>query len=320
MMIPKFLAACVVATACASAFAQASFPERPVRIIVPWAAGGGADVQARLLQNRLAERLKQPVVVENRPGAGSNIGNVAVVQAPADGYTLLLTTVATVVNPHLWSKAGYARSNYSGVALLSSSPLLIVAHPSFPPNDLKQVVKYVKDNPGKVPYASGGAGAITQIEMELFKQSAGIEMQHIGYQGQAPAVAAVVGGQVPLMADSVASALPQVKGQRLKALAITSHQRSPLAPEIATVVEQGFPELANAAWYGLVAPAGTPAQRLKILSDAARDVLAQPEMKEALAKVGAEATFMDPAAFDRFIDQEEAKWSQVVKKAGIKLD
>lgn len=315
----KLMAAFAFALGGAAASAQA-FPEKPVRIIVPWAPGGGADVQARLLQVRLAERLKQPVVVENRPGAGSNIGNVAVAQAAPDGYTLLLATVATVTNPHLWSKAGYAVKDYAGVALLSSSPLLIVAHPAFPPQDLRQVVQHVKANPGKVPYASGGAGAITQIEMELFKQQAGIDMQHIGYQGQAPAVRAVIAGDVPLMADSVASALPQVKGQRLKALAITSRERSPLAPEIPTVVEQGFPELANAAWYGLVAPAGTPPAALKTLSEAVREVLAQPETKEALAKVGAVPTYLDPAAFDRFMREEESKWSQVVKKAGMKLD
>lgn len=315
----NILAACALALGAATAAAQ-TFPDRPVRIIVPYAPGGGADVQARLLQNRLSERLKQPVVVENRAGAGSNIGNVAMVQSPPDGYTLLLTTVATVVNPHLWTKPGYARKDYTGVALLSGSPMLFVAHPSFPPTDLKEVVAYVNANPGKVPYASGGAGAITQIEVELFKQQAGIDMQHIGYQGQAPAVQAVVGGQVPLMADSVASALPQVKGQRLKALAITSRERSPLAPEISTVVEQGFPELANAAWYGLAAPAGTPPERLKVISDAVREVMAQPDMKEALAKVGAEATYLDQAAFNRFIDQEEAKWSKVVKTAGMKMD
>ena len=314
----KYLAAALTFAA-ASAFAQ-TFPDKPVKIIVPYAPGGGADVQARLLQNRLAERLKQPVVVENRAGAGGNIGSTLLAQSPPDGYTLLLATVATTVNPYLWSKAGYARKDYTGVALLSATPMVFVAHPSFPPNTLREMVDYVKANPGKVPYASGGAGAITQIEMELFKQQAGLQMEHIQYQGQAPAVQAVVAGTVPVMTDSVPSAMPLVKAGRLKALAVTSKERSPLAPELRTVVEQGMPELANAAWYGLVAPAGTPPRVVKVLSDAVREALQGPEAKAALDKVGAEATYLEAEAFNRFLDQEEAKWAAVVKKAGMRLD
>lgn len=315
----KFVAGTLLALASLAAAAQA-YPERPVRILVPYAAGGGADVQARLISKVLSEKLKQNFVVENKPGAGGNIASAALAQAAPDGYTLLLATVATTVNPHLWSKAGYARKDYVGVAGLSSSAMLILANPSFPATGLRELVDYVKANPGKVNYASGGAGAITQIEMELLKQQAGIDMQHIQYQGQAPAVTAVVAGQVPVMADSIASAMPLVRANRLRVLAITSKTRSAIAPELRTVGEQGFPELANVAWYGLIAPAGTPARAVKILSDAVGEVLQLPETRKALEQVGAEAMYMDHEQFSRFMDQEEVKWSGVVKKAGMRLD
>jgi tripartite-type tricarboxylate transporter receptor subunit TctC len=315
----NFMAAGALALAGLSAAAQ-TYPDKPIRIIVTYAPGGGADVQARLISKGLSEKLKQPIVVENRAGAGGNIGSAALAQSAPDGYTLLLATVATTVNPHLWAKAGYARKDYVGVAGLSSSPMLILAHPSFPATGVRELIEHVKANPGKVMYASGGAGAITQIEMELLKQSAGVEMQHVPYQGQAPAVQAVVGGQVPVMADSVASAMPLVKAGRLRALAITSKERSAAAPDLRTVVEQGYPELANAAWYGLVAPAGTPPRVLKVLSDAVREVLQQADTRKALEQVGAEAMYMETEQFNRFMDSEEAKWSQVVKKAGMRLD
>lgn len=319
MKARHYLAACVLGMATMGATAQ-DYPTKSVKIIVPFAPGGGADVQGRLVAARLSERLKQTFVIENKGGAGGNIGTVAMTQSPPDGYTLLLVTPATAINPSLWAKAGYQRKDYVAAAAFSLSPLLILAHPSVPVKDVKELISYVKANPGKLRYASGGAGAITQINMELLKQRAGIEMQHIQFAGQAPAVTAVVGGQVEIITDSIASALQLAKAGRLRALAVTSKGRSPLMPELSSVVEQGYPDLANSAWYGLVAPAGTPASVLKIISDAVRSIQDLPDTQRALAAVGAEPLRMDSEEFGKFMDREGTVWAGVLKAGNIRIE
>ena len=316
----KYLAGLLAAIAATSALAQTAYPDKPVRIVVPFSPGGGGDVQGRIIATKLSERLKQPFQVLNRPGAGSNIGTVSVAREAPDGYTLLLVTIATVVNQTLWANAGYeVKRDFAAVSAVSISPLLILVNPSVPARDLRELIDYVKANPGKLSYASGGVGIVTQIEIELLKQRTGIELLHIAFQGQAPAVTAVVGGHVAVICDSIASAMPFVKSGKLRALAITSKQRAADAPDIPTVVEQGHPDLANSAWYGLVAPANTPGAIVKTLSDAVRDVLKQPDTVRMLAQVGADPFPLGHDEFGRFMDQEATNWTKVLKAANIKM-
>ena len=320
-MSVKLLLALVASLLSTTLAAQLSYPENPVHIVVPYPPGGGADIQGRILAQQLTKRLKQTFLVENRPGAGSNIGTAYVAKSAPDGYRLLLAIPATVINPTLWSNAGYdARRDLTAVAGFSTSPLLILAHPSVPVTNVRELIAYVKANPGKLNFASGGTGAITHVQMELMKQRTGIELLHIVFQGQAPAVNAVAGGHVSLMADSVGSGLPFAKSGRLRALGITSRERWSGAPDIPTLEEQGFADLSNSAWYGLMAPAGTPAAVLKVLSDAVREILGQAETVRQLAGVGAVPFFLDTREFQKFADDEGSRWAGVLKNANIKAE
>jgi tripartite-type tricarboxylate transporter receptor subunit TctC len=317
----RLAAAAAMLLAALGAHAQsAGYPERTVRIVVPFAAGGGTDVQARVAAARLAARFKQAVIVENRGGAGGNIGTAAAAQSPADGYTLLFVTPATVINQSLYAKPGYSVRDFAAVGSWATSPLLIIAATGVPANDLKSLVAYSKANPGKLSFASGGVGLITHLVMEFFKLDAGIDLLHVPYTGQGPALAAVAGGQVSLTADSVASSAPSVKSGRVRALATTARERSPDLKDVPTVAEAGFPELAISTWYGLVAPAQTPAGVLEALHAATNEALADPEVRAQIQKLGAEPNPTTREAFARFLDQEAARWAKVLAETKIRID
>jgi tripartite-type tricarboxylate transporter receptor subunit TctC len=317
----RLAAAAAMLAVALGAQAQSAYPDRTVRIVVPFAAGGGTDVQARVAAARLAARFKQPVIVENRGGAGGNIGTAAVAQSPADGYTLLFVTPATVINQSLYAKPGYnVKRDFAAVGSWATSPLLIVAATSVPADDLKSLVAYAKANPGKLSFASGGVGLITHLVMEFFKLDAGIDLLHVPYTGQGPALAAVAGGQVSLTADSVASSAPSVKAGRVRALATTAKERSADLKDVPTVVEAGFPELAITTWYGIIAPAQTPAVVLDALHAAVNEALNDPEVRAQIQKLGADANPTARDAFAQFLDREGARWAKVLAETKIRID
>ena len=301
--------------------AQAPYPDRTVRIVVPFSAGGGTDVQARIAAARLSARFKQPFIVENRAGAGGNIGTAAVAQSAADGYTLLFVTPATVINQTLYAKPGYGvKRDFAAVASWATSPLLIIAATSVPATDLKSLVAYAKANPGKLSFASGGTGLITHLVMEFFKLNADIDLLHVPYGGQAPALAAVAGGQVSLTADSVASSMPSVKSGRVRALASTAKERAGDLKDIATVGEAGFPDLAVSTWYGLVAPVQTPTAVLDALHAAVNESLGDPDTRVQIEKVGADPNPTTRAEYAAFLELEGARWAKVLNQAKIRLE
>jgi len=317
------LAAAVLAAAAPAAHAQAQpWPSKPVRIVVPYPPGGPTDIVARLVGQRLSERLKQPFVIENRAGAGGNLGAEAAAKSPADGYTLLLGTTAHAINPSLFKSLGYdIRKDFVPIALLTSIPLVLVVPAGSPVATVADVVALAKSKGGGLPYASSGNGQSTHLAAELFASMAGAPMTHVPYKGSAPALTDLAGGQVALMFDTMLSAMPQVKAGRLKAIAVTSAVRAPSAPELPTVAEAaGLAGYEATAWNALFAPAGTPPEVSAALAAAVAEVLAEPETRQRFAADGAIAGSGTPAALGAFLGREIDKWRGVVQRANVKVD
>jgi tripartite-type tricarboxylate transporter receptor subunit TctC len=317
------LAAAVLAAAAPAAHAQAQpWPSKPVRIVVPYPPGGPTDIVARLVGQRLSERLKQPFVIENRAGAGGNLGAEAAAKSPADGYTLLLGTTAHAINPSLFKSLGYdIRKDFGPIALLTSIPLVLVVPAASPVATVADVVALAKSKGGGLPYASSGNGQSTHLAAELFASMAGAPMTHVPYKGSAPALTDLAGGQVALMFDTMLSAMPQVKAGRLKAIAVTSAVRAPSAPELPTVAEAaGLAGYEATAWNALFAPAGTPPEVSAALAAAVAEVLAEPETRQRFAADGAIAGSGTPAALGAFVGREIDKWRGVVQRANVKVD
>lgn len=301
--------------------AVAQYPERPIRLIVPFAPGGGGDLQARLMAGVMAPHLGQPIVIENRTGAGGNIGTSAVAQAAADGYTLLATTPAFVINETLYARPGYSVArDFVGVAPWATSPMVLVVNPSLPVTSLAELVAYARANPGRVTYASGGIGLITHIGQELLKFRQNLDMVHVPYRGQAPAITDLIAGQVQMSMDSPFSSLPFIRAGRLRALVTTGSERTATLPEVPSVVEAGFPDLVATIWYGLAAPRGTPAAAIARLNAAIQAAQAQQETRAALAQNGAEPFTADAAAHDRFLQAEVARWGEVIRAARVQVE
>ncbi len=316
-------AAAVLAAAAPAAHAQAQpWPSKPVRIVVPYPPGGPTDIVARLVGQRLSERLKQPFVIENRAGAGGNLGAEAAAKSPADGYTLLLGTTAHAINPSLFKSLGYdIRKDFVPIALLTSIPLVLVVPAASPATTVADVVALAKSKGGGLPYASSGNGQSTHLAAELFASMAGAPMTHVPYKGSAPALTDLAGGQVALMFDTMLSAMPQVKAGRLKAIAVTSAVRAPSAPELPTVAEAaGLAGYEATAWNALFAPAGTPPEVSAALAAAVAEVLAEPETRQRFAADGAIAGSGTPAALGAFLGREIDKWRGVVQRANVKVD
>ena len=306
--------------AASRAYAQ-TWPARPVKIIVPFAAGGPADVYARVIAQRLSESLGQPFVVDNKPGAGSVIGTDIAAKSAADGYTLLLMSNAHTVNETLIpNKPFVLMRDFVAVAPINYSDLVLVANPAVPAANIKELLALAKAKPGKLNYASSGPGTPYHMAGELFKSMANVSLVHIPYRGSSGARTDVMGGQVDVMFDAVTTMAEQVKSGRVKALATTGKQRSEVMPNVPTLNESGVPGYEATIWLGLMAPRGTPQAVVNQLNLSVSKVVDTPEIKQLWAKQGAVAMAMSPAAFDTYIQLDINKWAKVIKSANIKLD
>jgi tripartite-type tricarboxylate transporter receptor subunit TctC len=305
------------------ASAQAPYPNHPVRIVVPFPAGGTTDILAREVAQVLTQATGQAFVVDNRPGAGGNIGADMVAKAPPDGYTMLMGTVGThAINPSLYAKMPYDHvKDFVPVILVAGVPNVLEVNPSLPVNSVQELIAYAKANPGKLNFASSGSGTSIHLSGELFKSMTGVQMTHVPYKGSSPALADLAGGQVQLMFDNLPSSLALIKGGKLKPLAVTSLTRASALPNVPTVAESGLPGFEASSWFGLLAPAGTPKEVVAKINTEVAKWLATPEAREKLAGQGAiVASGLTPDDFSRHIAAETTKWQKVVKDSGAKVE
>jgi tripartite-type tricarboxylate transporter receptor subunit TctC len=305
-----------------AAAAQSDFPTRPVRLIIPYAAGGPTDILGRVVAQKLGEQLGQSVVSENRPGAAGIIGTDQVAKAVSDGYTLLFTAMGTLVmNPLLYSKLPYdTKRDFEPVSSIASYSMFLAVNPKLPIANIPELIAFAKKNPEKLTFGSAGNGTSNHLAAELLKYLAGIEAVHIPYKGNAAALLDVVTGQISFMFDLPANTLPQSKAGKIRLIGTTGNQRSPLAPEVPTIAEGGLPEYNVTAWFGVFAPAGTPKPIIQQINRAIRQALAAPEVKDKLLAQGYEVAASTPEQLAEMIKTETSLWSAVIKKAGIKLD
>lgn len=323
----RFTVAALAATAAlalsGNAWAQApSFPSKPVTIVVPFSAGGTTDILARIIGQGLTTELGQPVVVDNRAGAGGNIGAAAAAKAPADGYTLFMGTVGThAINASLYKKMPFDPvKDFTPLTRVANVPNLLVANPAQPFKTVGELITYAKANPGKVNFGSSGNGSSIHLSGELFKSLAKVDMVHVPYRGSAPAVTDLLGNQIAIMFDNMPSAIQHVRTGRLRPLAVTTAKRSPELPDVPTIAEAGLPGYEATSWFGLFAPAGTPAPVVSRLHAAIVKVLAQPDVKKKISEQGAEVHSEKPEQFAAFIKAESAKWGKVVRESGASVD
>jgi len=302
--------------------AQVKYPERPIRLVVPYPPGGTADVMARLVGLKLGDTWGRSVVVDNRGGAGGNIATEMVARAEADGYTLLLCNAPVLaINPTLYKKVRFDPvKDFAPVGPIAEVPLFLVVHPSVPAKNFSEFFAYVKARSGKINYASGSVGSTTHLAAELFKTMTKIAMNHIPYKGSGPALAAMAAGEVTIMFELMPSAMPFVKAERLRALAVTSGKRSPLMPDLPTIAETGLPGYEVASWFAFCAPAGTPRAVVSKVNTDMVSLIKTSEMQGQLLKLGAQPLTMSPGEFGFFIKSEIVKWSKVVKDSGAQLD
>ena len=318
-MLRTFLLALASALAC-GASAQ-DYPSRPIRLIVPFAPGGGTDILIRILAPKLGATLGQQLVVENRPGASSIIGTELVARSAPDGYTVLAVDTTFTVNPSLQPKLPYdSLKDLAPVIHLAAAPVILVLHPSVPAQTVKELVALAKSKPGALAYASGGNGASTHLAGELFKMVAGVDIVHVPYKGTGPAIADVVAGQVQMNFAGISSARPFVESGRLRAIAVTGARRNPALPEAPTFAEAGLPGVDAGTHWGLLVPAGTPADVIGKLNVQTDRVLQQPDVKARIAELGFEAAGGTPEAWAALVRAEMTKWARVVKEARIKID
>jgi len=297
------------------------FPNRTVRLIVPFGPGGGTDIIARLLAQRLSEAWKHNVVVDNREGGGSTIGTALAARAEPDGHTLVLVTATFAINPSLYKKLPYdSVRGFAAVSQVTSSLYVIAAHPGVAVTSMQQLIALARATPGKITYATAGNGSSGHLGMELLKTMTGIDMVHVPFKGTGPATIAVVGGQVHLMMGSTTAALPHIRSNRLRPLAVTTARRFPILPDVPTVSESGLPGYEVDGWYGILAPAGTPAARLQMISKQLAVALHSPELKEHLARDGIEARGTSPEEFGRYIKAEMSQWAKVVAAANVRVE
>ncbi len=314
-------AAVLFALAPLAALAQA-YPSKTVTVIVPWPPGGPSDIAARPMAKGLGDELKQSFVIDNRGGAGGNIGTAMVTKAAPDGYTLLITSSAPIViNPSLYKEMPFdPPKDLTPITNLLRVPLILAVHPSVPANNLKELIAYVNSQKGKIQYASSGNGTPQHLTGELFKSTAKLDMIHVPYKGSAPAITDLVGGHVPIMFDSAIAILPMIKAGKVKAIAITSAKRSSVLPDVPTFSEAGMPGFESYAWYGFFAPAKTPADVVAKLNAAALKVMKGPEWQKVLHDTGSENVGESPEQFAAFTKAEAAKWAKVVKESGATVD
>jgi tripartite-type tricarboxylate transporter receptor subunit TctC len=313
--------AAVLLLAAGTSAAQ-SYPAKPIRIIVPFPPGGIADLFARVIGQKFSETWGQPGVVENRPGAGGNIGAEIVAKAPPDGYTLVTGSIGThAVNVSLFSKMAYDPiRDFAPVALIMEAEGLLVLHPSVPVKSVKELIALAKARPGQIAYASAGHGTASHLAGELFKSMAKVDMVHVPYKGNVPALTDLIAGQTSLLFATMPTALPHVQSGRLKALAVASTARSPAAPQLPTIAEAALPGYSVTNWIGFFAPAGTPRDVVTKLNGEVVRVMQAPDIQKRLAAEGAKFSPWTPDQFAGFVKAEMTKWAKVVKEAGIRVD
>jgi tripartite-type tricarboxylate transporter receptor subunit TctC len=307
-LLARALALAAFAIASQAALAQ-SFPAKPVRIIVPFPPGGGADALTRIMQPSLTKIWAQPIIIENKAGASGHIGADFVAAADADGYTLLMSSTASLTEKNV--------ASFAPVTLVSASPYVVVVNPKVPARSVKEHVDYAKRNPGKLAFGSSGTGAASHLAAELFKSLAGIDMLHVPYKGTGQAVTDLLAGQIDLMFAPAQSVMPHVQAGKLRALAVTSAKRYSIIPDLPTVAEAGIPGYEAIGWFGLLAPAKTPAPIVEKLSADANKALGEAEVKQQMMILGAEPSGGTPAQFARFIHDDQAKWSKLMRERGI---
>jgi tripartite-type tricarboxylate transporter receptor subunit TctC len=315
------LAALVISLALSSSTFAQSWPTKPIRMIVPYTPGGYTDFMARAVGQKLSEALGQPIIFENKPGANAIIGTDVVAKAPPDGYTIGTVIAAHAVNATLNPKLPYdTLKDFSYVSLMSVAPLLMIAHPSLPASNIKELIALAKAKPGELNFASSGVGAAAHLTMEMFKSRTGITMQHVPYKGTAGALQDTVGGRINVMFDVVGPLMPQVRSGNVKALAVTAKDRIPAAAEVPTMAEQGVPDFISGTWAGIIAPAGTPKEIVDRIAAEAKKALADPVMRDKLAEQGIVAVGNTPDEFRAFVAADVARWATVIKDAGIKTE
>ncbi|WP_284335793.1 Bug family tripartite tricarboxylate transporter substrate binding protein [Comamonas sp. NoAH] len=303
------------------ATAQSNYPSKPVKIMVGFSAGGTTDVVARIMAKELTETLRQPFVIENRPGGGSNIATEQVAGAAPDGYTLLFVAVTSAINQTLYPNVKFdLQRDFDAIALGAKVPNILVVHPSVPANNVKEFIDWARANNDKIAYASSGSGTSIHMAGEMFKVRTGLKTQHIPYKGSAPAVTDLIGGQVHFMFDNMPASWPHVQSGKLKALAVTTKSRSASAPDVPTLEESGIAPFDVTSWFGLIAPKGTPKEVIDKLNHAMNQAFTKASVKEAYAKLGAVAEKNTPQQFSNFIRSEVQTWAPIVKASGATVD
>lgn len=320
MLTSKAILAAVLAAV--STFVAAAFPEKPIRVVIGFPAGGPLDQHARLLTERLQAVLGQPIVIDYKSGAGGTVGAQDVMKAAPDGYTLTLAnTGVMVINPALYTKLPYSTlKDFTPIARTAMQPLALLVTPKLPVNTLKEFVDYSRARPGQINYGSAGNGGISHLVPEMFKNAAGLFMVHIPYRGSAPAFTDLMGGQVQFMGESIPQAAAYHKQGKVRALAVTSRERNPALPDVPTVIESGFKGFEVVGFYGFLAPAGLPKDITAKLSDAFKQVMATADVRNRMVTQGADPAFLGSDEFAQFLGSEMPRWAQAVKASGAKLD
>jgi Uncharacterized protein conserved in bacteria len=306
---------------CTTALQAATYPDRPLRLVIPYAPGGPVDIVGRIVGMKLTETLRQQVIIDNRAGAGGNIALEIVAKATPDGYTLLMGANGPIaINPSLYSKMPVdTEKDLAAVSMVASSAMILVVHPSLPAGSVKALIALAQAKPDGINYASSGTGSTAHLSSELFKSMAGVRMVHVPYKGAGPALTDLVGGQVQTMFTGISSTLPYVKAGKLKALAVSSEKRLPILPDVPAVAED-LPGYEVVTWYGLFTPAGTPSAVIDRLQETLAQVFASPDAQSRLAALGADAHTNTPQQFALAIAQERAKWARIIRDSGAKAD
>lgn len=319
--IPLSLSLAVCSLALAGAVSAQAYPNKALRLVVPFPPGAGTDMLARTIAAKLSDSMGQPVVVDNKPGAGATIGTDAVAKAVPDGYTLLLSTTSHAINPSVFAKLPYdTLKDFVTVTQVATVPTVLVVHPSVPANNIKELVAFAKANPGKLNMGSASSGTVFHLAGEYLKSQAGIDMVHVPFKGGGPAMTALLGGQVNVLFETTLTVQPQVKAGKLRALAVGSDKRAPSLPDVPTVAESGFPGFSAENWYGVYAPAGTPRDIVMKLNAEIIKALKLPEVKERFASQGADLIGNSPEQHAAFLKTEMDKWEKIAKLSNAKAD
>ncbi len=314
------LAAACTAFAAPAALAQ-KFPDKPIRFIVPFPPGGGNDILARAIAPKMGEFLGQPVVIDNRAGAGGNIGTDLAAKSPPDGYTIVIASNQVTINPWLYAKLPFdIEKDFAAVAQAASVPMVLAVHPSVPANTLKEFIALAKASPGKFNHGTPGNGTPQHIAFEVFNHAASVQVTHIAYKGTGPAIADLIGGQVQSAIGTMASLEQHVKAGKLRALGVTTPKRSPAMPNVPTIAEAGLPGFEVPLWYSILAPAGTPKEIVARLSSEVARALAVPETRERLTAQGFDVNYLNPEQMSDLIRHDIARWQKSIKDIGLKLD